>query len=114
MNDWLVESELTDVDAAMNNTNRLTVRRKSRQIWRRRRLGRELKYHQSAISFIRLLTTWHCSQLLACAVLLGGRRCRSIYPPAGRPAANPPHAAAAVDRWDRLTDGQTEGRRTVT
>ena len=27
--------------------------------------------------------------------------------PAGRPAANPPHAAAAVDRWDRQTDRRT-------
>jgi len=25
--------------------------------------------------------------------------------PAGPAAANPPHAAAAVDRWDRQTDG---------
>jgi len=30
--------------------------------------------------------------------------------PAGPTAANPPHAAAAVDRWDR----QTDGHRTVT
>jgi len=29
---------------------------------------------------------------------------RSISSPAGRSAANPPHAAAAVDRWDRQTD----------
>ena len=27
--------------------------------------------------------------------------------PAGRSAANPPAAVAAVDRWDRQTDGQT-------
>ena len=29
---------------------------------------------------------------------------------AGRSAANPQHAAAAVDRWNRQTDGQTDGR----
>jgi len=28
-------------------------------------------------------------------------------------AANPPHAAAAVDRWDRQTDRQSDGHRTV-
>jgi len=28
--------------------------------------------------------------------------------PAGRSAANQPHAAAAVDRWDRQTDGRTD------
>jgi len=30
--------------------------------------------------------------------------------PAGRSAANPPHAAAAVDRTDRQTDGRTDTR----
>jgi len=30
--------------------------------------------------------------------------------PAGHSAANPPHAAAAVDRRDRQTDGQTDVR----
>ena len=29
--------------------------------------------------------------------------------PAGPTAANPPHAAAAVDRWDRRTDRRTDG-----
>jgi len=75
--------------------------------------------------------------LLLNAVLPGGRRCRSIFLPAGltaanapqqraaakwwdgrrrcrlpagRPAANPPHPAAAVDRWDRQTDRQTDRR----
>ena len=33
--------------------------------------------------------------------------------PAGRSAANPPHAAAAVDQWDRQTGGRTDGRQTV-
>jgi len=31
-------------------------------------------------------------------------------PHAGRPAANPPHATAAVSRWDRQTDGRTYTR----
>jgi len=30
-----------------------------------------------------------------------------------RSAANPMHAAAAVDIWDRQTDGRTDGRSTV-
>ena len=34
----------------------------------------------------------------------------SLSPLAGRPAANPPHAAAAVDRWDRQRDGRTDTR----
>ena len=29
---------------------------------------------------------------------------------AGRSAANLPHAAAAVDRWNRQTDGQIDGQ----
>jgi len=33
---------------------------------------------------------------------------------AERPAANPPHAASAVDRSDRQTDRQTDGHATVT
>ena len=32
---------------------------------------------------------------------------------ARRSAANPPQAAAATDRWDRQTDGRTDGRATV-
>jgi len=32
---------------------------------------------------------------------------------AGRSAANPPHTAAAVDRRNRQTDGQTDGRPAV-
>jgi len=34
--------------------------------------------------------------------------------PAGPTAANAPHAAAAVDSWDRQTDRQTDGHRIVT
>jgi len=31
----------------------------------------------------------------------------------GRSAANPPQAAAAVDRWDRQTGGRTDARRFI-
>jgi len=33
--------------------------------------------------------------------------------PAGRPAANPPHAPAAVDRWDSQTDRRTDTHRYI-
>jgi len=33
---------------------------------------------------------------------------RSISPAGGRSAANPPHTATVVDRWDRQTDGRTD------
>ena len=51
----------------------------------------------------------------AAPLLLGARRLLHGAPAAaidryrlhaGRPAANSPHAAAAVDRWDRQTDGR--------
>ena len=32
----------------------------------------------------------------------------------GPTAANPPHAAAAIDKWDMETDGRTDGHRAVT
>ena len=73
---------------------------------------------------LRRLETWHCSHLLLTAVLLWiiwiERRPRLMQTrraaidryrqPAGPTAANPPHAAAAVDRWDRQTDGRTDAR----
>jgi len=34
--------------------------------------------------------------------------------PAGRPAANLPHATAAVDRWDYTENGDTDRHQTVT
>ena len=64
------------------------------------------------------LSTWHCPHLLLNAVLR--RRCcwapvlaavdRHLLP-AGRSAANLPHAA--VGSWHGKTDGQTDGRSTV-
>jgi len=38
------------------------------------------KINANIVSFSRQLTTWHCSQLLLRAVLLGASRCRSISP----------------------------------
>jgi len=65
------------------------------------------------VSLVPRLPTGHCPHLLLNAVLR--RRCcwapapaaadRYLLP-AGRSATNPPHAAAAVDRWDRRTDGR--------
>jgi len=50
----------------------------------------------------------------AAPLLLGARRCRSISLACGHPAANPPQAAAVVDRWDKQTDRRTDGHPTVT
>ena len=58
------------------------------------------------------------SPLLLTAVLLRRRCCwalcssRSIYSTHRAQAANPPHAAAAVDSWDGRTDGRTPYRYT--
>ena len=58
----------------------------------------------SVSSFLHQLTTWHCSKLL----LSASRAALDQYLlPAGPTAANPPHPAAAIDRWDRQTDRQT-------
>ena len=40
----------------------------------------------------------------------GARRVDRCVQHAGRSAANPPHAAAAVERWVRQTDGGTPDR----
>jgi len=83
-------------------------------------LGRKKK---SVFSFLRQLITWHCPHLLLNAVLLRRPAAAAVdryLLPAGPTAANPPYAAAAVDRWDRQTDTRTETdrqtdvRRTVT
>jgi len=61
--------------------------------------------YKSVFSFLRQLTTWHCSQLL----LSAGRAAIDRYiPPAGPTAANPPQDAAAVDGWDRQTNRRTD------
>jgi len=47
------------------------------------------------------------------SLLLDAQRRAAIdryFLPTRRSAANPPHAAAAVDRWDRQTDGRTDTR----
>jgi len=43
-------------------------------------------------------------------LLHSAHSCRWISLPAGRSAANPPAAVAAVNRWDRLVDRQTDDR----
>jgi len=79
---------------------------------------------KSMSSFSRQLITWYilyCRHLLLIAVLLRipiERRPRLLQTrraaidryrmPAGPTAANPPHAAAAVDICDRQTDGRTQ------
>jgi len=72
---------------------------------------------KSVCSLLRRLLTWRCPHLLlrlsadACCMALAARPQLSIdVLPAGRPAENLPHTAAAVDRWDR----QTDRRATVT
>ena len=57
--------------------------------------------NKSVFRFLRQPTMWHCSQLLwstDCAAI------DQYLLPAGCTTANPPHAAAAVNRWDRWMD----------
>jgi len=64
-------------------------------------------------SLVPQLSTWHCPHLLlnaALLLLLGARRCQSMCPARVTLTANAPHAAAAVERWDGQTDGQTPDR----
>ena len=79
--------------------------------------------NKTVFSFLRQLTTWHCSHLLPNAVLLCAvmqRRPTAAAVdryrlPSGPAAANPPYAAVAVARWNRkggqLTDKRTESDR---
>jgi len=79
--------------------------------------------NKTVFSFLRQLTTWHCSHLLPNAVLLCAvmqRRPTAAAVdryrlPAGPAAANPPYAAVSVARWNRkggqLTDKRTESDR---
>jgi len=57
--------------------------------------------YKSVFSFLRQLTTWHCSQLL-----LSAGRAAISWPPVGPTAANPPQDA--VDGWDRQTNRRTD------
>jgi len=63
--------------------------------------------NKSVFSYLRLLTTCHCSPLLLTAML----RRRRYLVPAGPTAANPPQRHAAVDRWDRPTGRRTHDDR---
>jgi len=82
---------------------------------------------QVCLQLLRRLTTWHCSHLLLTSPsqiwierrprLLQQTRRAAIdryLLPAEPKAANPPHAAAVVDRWDEQIDGHTDRHRTVT
>jgi len=61
----------------------------------------------SLFSFLRQLSTWHCSRLL----LSAGRAAIDRYLlTAGPTAANPHQRSAAGKRWNRRTDGRTDGR----
>ena len=72
--------------------------------------------NKSALSLVPRLSTWHCPHLLLSAMLR--RRCCWAPAPAvdrhlllfERSAAN----AAAVDWWERRTDGRTDGRPILT
>jgi len=64
--------------------------------------------NKSAFSFLRQLTTWHCSHLPLNAVLLRRQAATAVnqqFLPVGPTAANPPQRHALVARWDRQTDG---------
>jgi len=59
--------------------------------------------NKSVFSFLHQLTTWHCSQFL----LSTSRAAVDQYLLyVGPTAANLPHTAAVINRWDRQTDRQ--------
>jgi len=71
--------------------------------------------NKSVFNFVNLLvnktlSAFAAERRAAAPLLLsaGACRCRPIWP--GHSAANPPHAAAAVERWDRRTDGRMDRR----
>jgi len=72
-------------------------------------------------SFLRQLSAFAAELRAAAPLLLGADACAACLmqarraavddiSSAGRSATNPLHAAAAVDRWDRRTDGRTDAR----
>ena len=75
--------------------------------------------YKSVFSFLRQLSTRHCSHLLLSVVLQrrccwapGARRCRSIYP-ARTGLSSKPAARRFCGRMIEQTDRQTDGRSTV-
>ena len=68
------------------------------------------------LSLIRQFSTWRCPRLLLRCLQRGSRittrpsaAIDRYLLPAGRLAANQPADVAAVNRWDRQTDGRTNG-----
>jgi len=70
------------------------------------------RYNKSLLSLLRRLSTGRYLHLLlsAGACSTAPAAVSRYLLPAGRSAANPPATVAAVDRWDRQTDGQTPDR----
>ena len=58
--------------------------------------------------------SWQRDTARSCCWAPAVQQSIDISCPVGLTAANPPHAATAVDRWPRQTDRQMDGHRTVT
>jgi len=106
---WIVTTRAVDIPAAL-------IRRlvESCVVGYRNPVHCRTTTNKSAFSFLRRLSTWHCSRLLSIAVLR--RRCGRApgraaidryFVPAGPTAANP-QPRRPNDATDRETDGQTD------
>jgi len=66
----------------------------------------------SVFSFLRQLTTWHCSHVCCWTPCCCGARhlplSIDISPARRAHNSNPPHVAAEIDRWDRQADRRTD------
>jgi len=73
------------------------------------------QYYKSAFSLVNsaanmTLPAFAAERRAAAPMLLGAGAVDRYVLPAGRSAANPPHAAASDERWGRQTDRETDGR----
>jgi len=73
------------------------------------------QYYKSVFSLVNsavnmTLPAFAAERRAAAPLLLGAGAVDRYVLPAGRSAANPPHAAASVERWGRQTDRETDGR----